>query len=152
MIFQGAQSYITPSWYPAKRDHGKVVPTWNYAVVHVHGTPRAIEDRDWLRRLVSRLTDTHEAPRAAPWAVADAPADYVDGMLRAIVGIEMPIARIVGKWKVSKNRPAQDREGVADGLLANGDEASAAMAALVRCPTATEAAEATTAISDRNIF
>lgn len=131
VIFQGPQSYITPSWYLAKQEHGKVVPTWNYAVVHVHGMPRAIEDRDWLRRLVSRLTDTHEAPRAAPWAVADAPADYLDGMLRAIVGIEIPIARIVGKWKVSKNRPAADRKGVVDGLIANGDETSATMAALM---------------------
>lgn len=132
VIFQGAQSYITPSWYPAKQEHGKVVPTWNYAVVHVHGIPRAIEDKDWLHRLVSRLTNTHEAPRAAPWAVADAPAEYIDGMLQAIVGIEIPIARIVGKWKVSRNRPGADRQGVVDGLTANGDEASAAMAELMQ--------------------
>ena len=128
VIFQGVQSYITPSWYAAKQEHGKVVPTWNYAVVHAHGTPRATQDRDWLRRLVGRLTDTHEASRAPPWAVTDAPADYIETMLAGIVGIEIPIARIVGKWKVSRNRPAADRQGVVDGLLAKGDEASVAMA------------------------
>jgi transcriptional regulator len=132
VVFQGAQAYISPSWYPGKQDHGKVVPTWNYAVVHAHGTLRAIEDRDWLLRLVTRLTDTHEAGSAAPWKVADAPADYVDQMLKAIVGIEIPIERIEGKWKVSQNRPAVDRLGVADGLSARGDAQAAAMAALIR--------------------
>jgi transcriptional regulator len=132
VVFQGAQAYISPSWYPGKQDHGKVVPTWNYAVVHAHGTPRAIEDRNWLLRLVTRLTDTHEAGSAAPWKVADAPADYVDQMLKAIVGIEMPIERIEGKWKLSQNRPAADRLGVADGLAAQGDAQATAMAALIR--------------------
>lgn len=132
LIFQGPQRYITPSWYAAKREHGKVVPTWNYAVVHVHGHPRTVEDRAWLRRLVSRLTDVHEAPRAAPWAVADAPRDYIDGMLAGIVGIEIPITRIVGKWKVSMNRSVADRQGVVDGLLADGDDSSAAMAWLMQ--------------------
>lgn len=132
LIFQGPQRYITPSWYAAKREHGKVVPTWNYAVVHVHGHPRTVEDRAWLRRLVSRLTDVHEAPRAAPWAVADAPRDYIDGILAGIVGIEIPITRIVGKWKVSMNRSVADRQGVVDGLLADGDDSSAAMAWLMQ--------------------
>jgi len=131
VVFQGPQAYITPSWYAAKREQGKVVPTWNYAVVHAHGVPRAIEDRDWLLGLVSRLTDTHESRESAPWKVADAPADYIESMLRAIVGIEIPIAKLTGKWKVSQNRSAADREGTAAGLAVRGDEASLAMAALV---------------------
>ena len=125
-IFRGPQAYITPSWYPGKAEHHKVVPTWNYTVVHAHGTLRAVDDAPWLHTLVSGLTAHHEAPRAQPWAVADAPDDYVQQMLRAIVGIEIPVARLVGKWKVSQNRQAADREGVADGL---GDDP---MAALVR--------------------
>lgn len=125
-IFRGPQAYITPSWYPGKAVHHKVVPTWNYAVVHAHGTLRAVDDAPWLHTLVSHLTAHHEAPRAQPWAVADAPDDFVQQLLRAIVGIEIPVARLVGKWKVSQNRPAADRDGVADGL--GGDP----MAALVR--------------------
>ncbi len=132
VVFQGPQTYITPSWYASKRAHGKVVPTWNYAVVHAHGVPRAIEDRAWLHALVSRLTDTHERPQPAPWHVTDAPADYVDNLLRAIVGIEIPLTRLVGKWKVSQNRPAADREGVAAGLAAHASPDAAAMASLVR--------------------
>ena len=132
VVFHGPQGYITPNWYAAKREHGKVVPTWNYAVVHAHGRPRAIEDRAWLRALVTRLTDVHEAVEAAPWKIGDAPADYIDRMLEAIVGIEMPIERLEGKWKTSQNRPPADREGVAEALAARGDEASTAMAALVR--------------------
>jgi len=132
VVFQGAQGYISPSWYAAKGEHGKVVPTWNYAVVHVHGRPRAIEDRDWLLQLVTRLTQTHEAASAAPWQVSDAPADYIDQMLQAIVGIEIPITRIEGKWKVSQNRSQADRRGVIAGLEAHDDEASATMAAIIR--------------------
>ena len=134
IVFQGAQSYISPSWYAAKKEHGKVVPTWNYAVVHAHGVARAIEDRAWLRRLVGRLTDTQEATlrQTAPWQVTDAPADYIDGMLNAIVGIEVSITRLVGKWKVSRNRPAADRQGVVSGLSAEGWESAASMAALVQ--------------------
>jgi transcriptional regulator len=127
IIFQGPHAYVSPSWYPTKQESGKVVPTWNYAVVHAHGTPRAIEDRDWLLRLVSRLTDTHEAGRPARWQVTDAPADYIDQMLRAIVGIEMPIERLEGKWKVSQNRSAADRAGVVKGLEALGDGTMAAL-------------------------
>jgi transcriptional regulator len=131
VIFQGPQAYISPSWYPSKAAHGKVVPTWNYAVVHAHGAPRAIEDRDWLLSLVTKLTDTHEAERAAPWQVTDAPADYVETMLKAIVGIEIPLTKLEGKWKTSQNRLAGDKLGTIAGLHARGDEAAAEMAALV---------------------
>jgi len=130
-VFQGPQAYISPNWYPSKREHGKAVPTWNYAVVHAHGTPRALESRDDLLRIVTRLTEVHEAGSAVPWSVADAPADYLDQMLKAIVGIEMPIERLVGKWKVSQNRSLPDRMGTAAGLLQRGDAQSAALAALV---------------------
>lgn len=132
VIFQGPELYVSPSWYPSKQEGGKVVPTWNYAVVHAHGALRAIDDAAWLRAFVTRLTDRHEGRRAAPWKVTDAPADYVDKMLTAIVGIELPIARIAGKWKVSQNRPAADRAGVIAGLEADGDDAARAMAAAVR--------------------
>jgi transcriptional regulator len=130
-VFQGAQAYISPSWYPTKRAHGKVVPTWNYAVVHVHGMPRAIESRDEVLAIVTRLTQTHEAASAVPWSVSDAPSDYIDQMLKAIVGIEIPIERWVGKWKASQNRSAPDRLGTVAGLRQRGDEQSLAMAALV---------------------
>jgi transcriptional regulator len=130
-VFQGAQAYISPSWYPTKRAHGKVVPTWNYAVVHAHGVPRAIESRDELLTIVTRLTQTHEADSAVPWAVTDAPADYIDQMLKAIVGIEIPIERWAGKWKASQNRSAPDRLGTVAGLQQRGDPQSVAMAALV---------------------
>lgn len=132
VIFQGAQSYITPSWYPSKHLHGKAVPTWNYAVVQAHGLPRAIEDRDWLLHHVTQLTDTHEAGQALPWKVTDAPPDYIDRMLQAIVGIEIPLTRLVGKWKVSQNRPQPDKLGVVAGLLAREDSTATAMAGLVQ--------------------
>ena len=131
VVFQGAEQYITPSWYAAKQAHGKVVPTWNYAVVHAHGLPRAIEDREWLLDLLNRLTDLHEAEHATPWKVADAPAEYIDRLAQTIVGIEIPIARLVGKWKVSQNRSDADKLGVVAGLLARDDERSRQMAALV---------------------
>ena len=131
VAFQGAECYITPSWYPSKRAHGKTVPTWNYAVVHAHGLPRAIEDPEWLLRHVNALTNTHEAERPAPWKVADAPPEFVDKMLESIVGIEIPITRLVGKWKVSQNRPPADRVGVVAGLRERGDDDSREMAALV---------------------
>ncbi len=132
VVFTDADAYVTPSWYETKKETGKVVPTWNYATVHVHGTLRAIEDRDWLRAQVEALTRTHEAGRADPWAVSDAPAPYVEQMLRAIVGIEIAIARIEGKWKVSQNRPAQDRAGVIAGLESQDDDSARAMARMVR--------------------
>jgi transcriptional regulator len=116
VVFQGPQGYVSPAWYPSKAEHGKVVPTWNYVVVQGRGMLRAIDDREWLRAFVTRLTDRHEGARPAPWAVSDAPSDYIDTMLGAIVGIEMVLTSLVGKWKVSQNRPLADREGVAAGL------------------------------------
>jgi transcriptional regulator len=132
VAFQGPQAYITPSWYPSKQEHGKAVPTWNYAVVQAHGQPRAIEDKAQLLQIVTRLTLAHEARQAAPWRVSDAPADFIDAMLSAIVGIEIPIERLVGKWKVSQNRSAADRQGVVAGLNDLGEPGAGAMAALVQ--------------------
>jgi transcriptional regulator len=131
VLFQGPETYISPSWYPTKQETARVVPTWNYAVVHAHGRLRAIEDREWLRAFVTRLTDRHEGQRADRWKVTDAPADYIDRQLGGIVGLEVPIGRLLGKWKVSQNRPAQDRAGVVEGLRRQDDPASAAMANLV---------------------
>jgi transcriptional regulator len=139
VIFQGPQTYITPSWYPTKHAHGKAVPTWNYAVVHAHGVPRAIEDRDWLLRHVTALSDLHESQRAVPWSVSDAPPDYIDTMLSAIVGIEIPLSALVGKWKTSQNRPLPDKLGTIAGLRERGDESSQQMAALVQRHAAGEA-------------
>jgi transcriptional regulator len=118
-VFQGAQAYISPNWYPSKAEHGKAVPTWNYTLVQAHGRLRAIEDREWLRALVGRLTARHEGGRASPWHVSDAPADYLDSMLRAIVGIEIEVSRIEGKFKLSQNRPADDRTGTLAGLASD---------------------------------
>jgi transcriptional regulator len=132
IVFQGPQTYVTPSWYATKQETGKVVPTWNYAIVQVRGTARVIEDRDWLKHHVSQLTARNEAPRAAPWAVDDAPETYIDAQLKGIVGIEIEIAEIEGKWKVSQNRPENDRTGVAAGLEAERDTEARVMAELVR--------------------
>jgi transcriptional regulator len=127
-VFHGPQAYVSPNWYPSKREHGKVVPTWNYTMVQARGTLRAVEDAPWVHALVTQLTDRHESTQAAPWAVSDAPDDYVQQMLRAIVGIEIELRSLVGKWKVSQNRSLSDRQGVAEGLAAHP------MAALVRGP------------------
>ena len=115
-IFQGPQAYISPNWYPSKAQHGKAVPTWNYTMVQVHGTLRAIEDPQWLRAFVTRLTERHEGGRAMPWHVADAPDDYLAAMLKAIVGIEIEVTTLEGKFKLSQNRSAEDRTGVVLGL------------------------------------
>ena len=131
LVFQGAETYITPSWYPSKHAHGKAVPTWNYAVVHAHGMPRAIEDPEWLLEHVNQLTDRHEAEQTLPWKVSDAPRDFTDRLLAAIVGIEIPIAKLVGKWKISQNRPEADKLGVVAGLLSRGSTEAQAMAAFV---------------------
>ncbi len=120
-IFQGPQSYISPSFYPSKRHTGEVVPTWNYAVVHAHGTLRFIEDAAWLRALVTRLTDAHEASRAQPWQVSDAPEAYLQKQLSLIVGFELCIAKLTGKWKVSQNHGAANRRGVVEGLRSRRD-------------------------------
>jgi len=116
LAFRAADGYVSPNWYPAKREHGKVVPTWNYAVVHAHGTPRIVDDREGLLAIVTALTAEHEAAQAHPWAVSDAPADYVEQVLRAIVGIEIPVQRWEGKFKLSQNRSAADVAGVVAGL------------------------------------
>ncbi len=127
--FQGPQAYVTPSWYSSKLEHGKVVPTWNYAVVHVRGVPAFTHDRDWLLAHVASLTDQHEAAEPAPWAVVDAPADYTERMLGAIVGVEIPIERLLGKWKTSQNRSHEDKVGVVAGLGRRGDVESADLVA-----------------------
>jgi transcriptional regulator len=131
VVFQGPDTYVSPAWYPTKQETGKVVPTWNYAVVHAHGTPRFIDDREWLRAFVTTLTNRHESARPEPWQVTDAPADYIDTMLGAIVGLEIPVTRLLGKWKMSQNRPAQDRGGVVDGLRREGGSAGATIADIV---------------------
>ncbi len=130
VVFQGPQQYVTPSWYPTKQESGKVVPTWNYVVVHAWGRPRVIEDAGWLRRQIEDLTDLNEGRFPEPWKVSDAPEPYLASQIKGIVGIEIPIDRIEGKWKVSQNRPQVDRAGVVSGLR-NGGEAAEAMAALV---------------------
>src|SRR5574341_702304 len=130
-VFQGPQAYISPSWYPTKRETGKVVPTYNYIVVHAYGPMRIIEDRAWLRGLVERLTNRYEAGREEPWKVTDAPAEFVEQMLGGIVGIEIPLTRLIGKWKVSQNRPPADREGVVKGLGELNDGNARAMSGLV---------------------
>lgn len=132
VVFQGVEAYITPSWYETKRVTGKVVPTWNYAIVQVYGRLRVIQDKDWLAGQVRELTSVHEASRADPWQVADAPEPFVAAQLKGIVGLELEIARIEGKWKVSQNRPEADRAGVAEGLERDAGAASERMAALVR--------------------
>ncbi|MEQ1690471.1 MAG: FMN-binding negative transcriptional regulator [Gemmatimonas sp.] len=119
VVFTGVDAYITPGWYASKARHGKVVPTWNYVAVHVAGTLRFIEDRDFLMAHLRRLTDTHEADRAHPWAVSDAPASYVEQLVGAIVGVEIEIRSLEGKWKLSQNRPDDDIDGVIDGLRAS---------------------------------
>lgn len=133
LLFQGPQAYVSPGWYASKAETHKVVPTWNYAVVQVRGAARVTDDAAWLRRQMADLTAAHEARMPQPWRLDDAPADFVAALTRAVVGIEIPIARIAAKWKVSQNRGAADREGVARGLA----EREPAMAALVRGHTAT---------------
>jgi transcriptional regulator len=124
MIFQGAEAYVTPNWYPSKAQTGKVVPTWNYAVVHAYGRLEVMNDAEWLLRHVSELTAQQEKGESKPWAVTDAPKTFVDAMLRGIVGFRFAIARLEGKWKMSQNRETQDRAGVVSGLSArrHGDD------------------------------
>jgi transcriptional regulator len=122
VVFQGPQSYVTPSWYPTKREGGKVVPTWNYAVVHAHGLPRFLHDKDELHALVSRLTDRHEAARAHPWSVNDAPREYTQAMLGAIVGLEIEITKLQGKFKLSQNRAPVDQKGVLAGAAQGAED------------------------------
>ena len=130
-VFGGHQAYVSPSWYPDKATTHKVVPTWNYAVVHAHGALHAVEDAGWLHALLSRLSATHEAAMPQPWSVSDAPPEFVQQMLRAIVGIRIPVARLVGKWKLSQNKPAADIEALAGGLQTR-DGAAQALAQMMR--------------------
>jgi transcriptional regulator len=131
VVFQGADSYITPSWYATKRETGKVVPTWNYVMAQARGAPRVVESADWLRAQVEQLTNEREAGREAPWAVGDAPETFVAQQLRAIVGVEIPIADLRGKWKASQNRNDADREGVIAGL---GDDPMAEIVRRAKAP------------------
>ena len=131
VVFQGRDHYVTPSWYETKRETGKVVPTWNYTMVQAKGRAKLMDDA-WLARQIEELTQALEQRRARPWAVGDAPADFIAMQRRAIVGIEIEITDIRGKWKTSQNRTPADRAGVASGLDALGDEDARAMAEIVR--------------------
>ncbi|MFO0387639.1 MAG: FMN-binding negative transcriptional regulator [bacterium] len=132
VIFQGASRYISPNWYASKKEGGKVVPTWNYAVVHAHCTLSALHEPEAILPILERLTHQHEAGQAHPWKVSDAPEDYIERMLNSIVAIELSIHRMEGKWKVSQNQPAKNRQSVVEGLLAQGDDESVLMAQLVQ--------------------
>ena len=131
MIFQGPDAYVTPNWYPSKVEHGRVVPTWNYAVVHAYGRPEVMQDMDWLRRHVGELSAQQEAGEARPWVVSDAPDRYVEVMLRGIVGFRFAVTRLEGKWKMSQNREMKDRAGVVSGLGRRGEGDDRAVADLV---------------------
>ena len=130
-VFHGPNAYVSPSWYATKRETGRAVPTWNYTAVHAYGRLRVIDDAEWLRTQIDALTATHEAKLAQPWSPADAPADYIHGMLGAIIGIELVITRLIGKWKVSQNQPEVNRAGVVEALLQQHDSDASAIAALV---------------------
>ena len=131
VIFAGEQAYISPSFYPSKAEHGKAVPTWNYLAVHAYGSAEVFDDAERLLALVSRLSSKHEADRPQPWAVSDAPQDYIDSMLKAIVGFSLPISRLNGKRKLSQNRSAADQAGVRNGLLASNNPQDHALAQLI---------------------
>jgi transcriptional regulator len=129
LVFQGPDGYISPNWYPSKHETGREVPTWNYAVVHVHGRLRVIDDAAWLRRLLETLTDHHEAGQPQPWKITDAPEDHIEKSLRAIVGLEVAVDRIEGKFKLSQNHPARNRAGVIAGLRERNGDGDAELAA-----------------------
>lgn len=125
VLFQGPDTYITPNWYPTKAISGEVVPTWNYAIVQARGVPRVIDDPAWIRAQIEMLTQSQEGTRTPSWRVADAPESYVTSQIKGIVGVEIPITKLEGKWKVSQNRSAADRESVAGNLRSEGNEAMA---------------------------
>jgi transcriptional regulator len=131
VMFQGPQAYITPNWYPGKAEHGKVVPTWNYMVAHAHGVARVVEDHEWMLDMLQRLTAAHEAGRPTPWRVADAPGPFIEKMMHAVVGIEIPIDRLEGKLKASQDEAMEDRRGTVRGLREEASSEAAAMADLV---------------------
>lgn len=139
VIFQGPQGYISPNWYPTKAETHREAPTWNYAVAHVHGRLKVTEDAAWLRALLDRLTGHHEAAEPQPWQVDDAPADYVEKMLRAIVGLEIAVERIEGKFKLNQNHPERNRLGAIAGLRRRGGDGDAALAALMAQQEASKA-------------
>jgi transcriptional regulator len=126
-IFLGPHGYVSPGWYPSKAETGKAVPTWNYMTVHARGRIRLIEDPAWLRAHAGALSDVHETGRPAPWHLDDAPAGFIDGLLRAIVGFEITVTRLEGKWKLNQNRSGADIEGVRDGLTRDGNAALAGL-------------------------
>jgi transcriptional regulator len=130
-IFLGPDAYVSPAWYATKRQTGRVVPTWNYVAIHAYGEIRFFDEPERLLQLVTRLTETHEAGRPEPWSVTDAPPEFIRVQLKGIVGFELPIARLEGKWKMSQNRPAQDRAGATEGLRREGGPREAAVAALM---------------------
>jgi transcriptional regulator len=131
VIFQGPNAYITPSWYATKKETGKVVPTWNYTVVHAHGHIRIIDDAQWLKVHLETITNQQEASQPHPWAVSDAPSDFTEKLFGSLVGIEISISKLIGKWKVSQNRPEQDKAGVVAGLRSVGVSDASKMAGLV---------------------
>lgn len=132
LICAGPQAYISPSWYAAKAEHGRVVPTWNYSAVHLSGTVRVHKEREWLRDVVTRLTGEHEAARSEPWHVSDAPSTYIDGQLGGIVGLEITVTRAEGKAKLSQNRSDADRRGVVRGLQGEENYEAAEVAAAMQ--------------------
>jgi transcriptional regulator len=132
IIFQGANTYISPSWYATKKENGKVAPTWNYTVVHASGFMRAIEDPVWIRELLEMLTDEHEAQFTTPWSVGDAPADYVEKLIGAVVGIEISVSTMIGKWKVSQNQPENNRKSVIESLTSSSSPQHQHMAELIK--------------------
>lgn len=133
-IFSGPNGYISPNWYATKREHGRVVPTWNYIAIHAHGHVRFSEDRDLLLDIVTRLTDKHEARSEQPWRVSDAPAEYVESMLKAIVAFEFHITRLEANWKLSQNRSEEDREGTIEGLSERNELIAEEMRSYYRKP------------------
>ena len=140
-VFHGPDAYVTPSWYPAKRETGQVVPTWNYATVHASGRLRIVHDADWLRTLLDELTNQQEREFAAPWKVADAPAEFIQKLLGAIVGIELVITKLTGKWKVSQNQNEANRAGVVDGLRARNQADASLIADLIEADLIEQDAE-----------
>lgn len=128
VIFHGPDAYISPAWYPGKADTGRVVPTWNYVVAHAHGTLRIVDDADWLYRHLVALTAQHEAAFAQPWLIKDAPTDYIQRMMQGVVGLEVEITRLSGKWKASQNQPAANQSGVITGLRTTASATAQRMA------------------------
>jgi len=131
VVFHGPDAYISPSWYASKQEHDRVVPTWNYVVVQAHGVSQIIEDRDWLYTHLQKMTGTHELAIGSDWKIEDAPSDYIDNMMKALVGIEIPISRLVGKFKMNQNRSDADKAGVIAGLRQSGESRSLEVADLV---------------------